>query len=152
MLWGIVWVGSQAFSEGGRRRKEKKNLSRISSYIGITTIMRAPPSRLHLNLMYESGFSRETEPIVYLSLLLYVPTIPCMKCSFKMDKAIFRGKILFSYYLASGRWKFSRPMAQFCLNSQVPAPGIEGIYQFLHPAVQKKGDFLYFNNHLCGNL
>ena len=144
MLWGIVWVGSQAFSEGGRRRKEKKNLSRISSYIGITTIMRAPPSRLHLNLMYESGFSRETEPIVYLSLLLYVPTIPCMKCSFKMDKAIFRGKILFSYYLASGRWKFSRPMAQFCLNSQVPAPGIEKDLSVSTPSCAKEGRLSIF--------
>lgn len=144
MLWGIVWVGSQAFSEGGRRRKEKKNLSCISSYIGITTIMRAPPSRLHLNLMYESGFSRETEPIVYLSLLLYVPTIPCMKCSFKMDKAIFRGKILFSYYLASGRWKFSRPMAQLCLNSQVPAPGIEEDLSVSTPSCAKEGRLSIF--------
>ena len=109
----------------GEAEKRKRKLSGISSYIGITTIMRAPPPRFHLNLMHESGFSRETEAIIYVSLLSYVPTIPCMKCSFKMDKAIFRGKIRFSYHLASGRWKFSRPMAQFCLNSPVPAPGME---------------------------
>lgn len=90
-----------------------------------------------------SGFSRETEPVVYLSLLLYVPTISCMKYSFKMDKAIFRGKILFSYYLASGRWKFSRPMAQFCLNSQVPAPGIEEDLSGFYTQLCKRRETFY---------
>ena len=59
-------------------------------------------------------------------------------CPNQMDKATFRGKIPFSYYLASGRWKFSR-MAQFCLNSRCQHQGCRRIYQVSVPSCAKEG-------------